>query len=133
LSPLVWFFLWLPEESVSLAISSSSWEWRFLYSYERYLFFQFKSLNWSLKFQLFQLCNYRIVKIHIWIKLATIWNAIYQVLLLNKFKTRNQIWKSKCIKNDNGSMNILFKNINAANLNVQEYENWVSKFAIIKC
>ncbi len=35
---LVWFFLWLPEEEFNLAVSSSLWEWRFLYSYERYSF-----------------------------------------------------------------------------------------------
>jgi hypothetical protein len=39
-SPLVWFFLWLPEEVLTLLFSSLSWEWRFLYSYERYFFFK---------------------------------------------------------------------------------------------
>jgi hypothetical protein len=31
------FFLWLPEEVLALLFSSLSWEWRFLYSYERYI------------------------------------------------------------------------------------------------
>jgi hypothetical protein len=35
-APLLFPLLWLPEEVLALLFSSSSWEWRFLYSYERY-------------------------------------------------------------------------------------------------
>ncbi len=38
LSPLVWFFLWLPEEVLTLLFLLHLWEGRFLYSYERYMF-----------------------------------------------------------------------------------------------
>ncbi len=50
LTPLVWFLLWLPEEVLALLFSYLSWEWRFLYSYERYILISY--VSWVLASQI---------------------------------------------------------------------------------